>query len=202
MAAKLTAGAQDQAQAAGLLFAFSRDAVRYSVHVPFTRLENYLARNTLRRGFGFCAQKAALLAALARSAGIPARLGFADIKNELLPAHLAKIITNGLIRHHTFVEWRINGCWLKATPAFDAKLCRQEGWRLVEFDPKADALLPSTDLSGRPHITYLRYHGWRAFMPVEEFLKVTAESYGIENIRSWQTLAAREDPPPAGEEAP
>jgi hypothetical protein len=202
LAAKVTKKAVKEAEAARLLFEFVRDTVRYSVYVPFTRLEDYLALNTLKRGAGFCAQKAALLGALARSAGIPARLGFADIRNDLLPAHLAEIMPDRVIYHHTFLEWRINGRWLKATPSFDAQLTLREGWHLVEFSPEADALLPATDLSGRPHVTYLRYHGWRTGMPVKEFLKVTAQAYAIKDIKTWQTLAAKDGLAAAGKETP
>ena len=41
---------------------------------------------TLARGYGFCVNKAVLLAALARAVGIPARLGFADVRNHLSSA--------------------------------------------------------------------------------------------------------------------
>ena len=201
LAAEVTAGAKNDVQVAGLLFDYVRDTVRYSVHVPFTRLEDYLALNTLERGTGFCAQKAALLCALARCRGIPARLAFADIKSHQLPPRLAEVITDGVIYHHTFTEWRLNGRWLKATPSFDTELTRHEGWRLVEFSPETDALLPATDLAGRPHIEYLRYHGWRAGMPLQEFLKVTAESYNVPDIETWQTLSSPNGPPAAVKEA-
>ena len=201
LAEQITAGARDQVEAAGLLFDYARDTVRYSVHVPFTSIEDYLALNTLKRGAGFCAQKAALLCTLARCRGIPARLVFADIQNHLLSPHLAEIITDGVIHYHTFTELFINGRWLKATPAFDAELSRQEGWRLVEFSPEADALLPATDLSDRPHITYLRYHGWREGMALQEFLEVTAESYKVPDIQTWKTLASRGGAWPAEKEA-
>lgn len=186
LARGLAKGAKNDVEAARRLFDFVRDSVRYSLNVPFWELEHYLALNTLARGFGFCVQKSALLCALARALGIPSRLGFADIQNHLVRGPLAEALPDGLIYHHCFLEWFVGGRWLKATPSFDRGLTEALGWRLVEFNPEADALLPATDLAGQPHITYLRYHGWRLGVPLEEFLGVTVERYGREGLEGWK----------------
>lgn len=189
LARSLAKGSQNDVEAARRLFEFVRDTVRYSVHVPFWELEHYLALNTLARGSGFCVQKSALLGALARALGIPCRLGFADIQNHLVRGPLAELVPGGIIHHHCFLEWFVGGRWLKSTPSFDRGLTEALGWRLVEFSPQADALLPATDLTGQPHITYLRYHGWRLGVPLEEFLRVTEESYGTAILEGWKRLA-------------
>lgn len=176
-------------RAARRLFYFARDQVAYSVYVPWEELEDYLALNTLARGRGFCVQKAALLCALARAAGIPARLGFADIKNHLLPEHLEDMIPDKVLYYHCFVEWRLEGNWRKATPSFDRALSEKKGWRLVEFDPAGDALLPSHDLEGRRHVQYLRYHGWREGVPLQEFIAANTAGCGQEAMDIWRRLA-------------
>jgi transglutaminase-like putative cysteine protease len=186
LARSLARGAANDVDAARRLFEFVRDTVRYSVHVPFWELEHYLALNTLARGYGFCVQKSALLCALARALGIPSRLGFADIQNHLVRGPLAEALPDGLIYHHCFLEWFVGGRWLKCTPSFDRGLTEALGWRLVEFSAEANALLPATDLAGQPHITYLRYHGWRLGVPLEEFLGVTVEHYGQEGLEDWK----------------
>ena len=189
LARQVARGSKGDVEAARRLFEFARDTVRYSVRVPFWELEEFLALNTLARGRGFCVQKAALLCALARSLGIPSRLGFADIQNHQVRGPLAELVPGGVIHHHCFLEWFVGGRWLKATPSFDRGLSRQLGWRLVEFDPQADALLPATDLEGQPHISYLRYHGWRLGVPLEEFMAVTVEHYGAGIVEGWKRLA-------------
>jgi transglutaminase-like putative cysteine protease len=67
------------------LFYFVRDNIKYNMHVPKSLSEDFRASNTLSRGEGYCVQKAVLLAALARVAGIPAGLGFVRLRNNLLP---------------------------------------------------------------------------------------------------------------------
>jgi|Deesub1362A_J573_1020465.scaffolds.fasta_scaffold18949_2 transglutaminase-like putative cysteine protease len=195
LARRVVRGAGDEVEAARRLFYFARDTVRYSVRVPFEELDDYLALNTLARGKGFCVQKAALLCTLARALGIPSRLGFADIKNHQLPEHLDEMIPEGVLYFHCFVEWWVAGAWRKATPSFDAELSRRWGWRLVEFSPEADAMLPATDLSGRPHIEYLRYHGWRLGVPLEEFIAANTAGCGREAMDAWRRLVREEASP-------
>lgn len=188
LAHEIIAGLDHPGEQARALFNYVRDTVRYSVSVPFEDLSDYLALNTLERGWGFCVQKAALLCALARAVGIPARLGFADIRNHLLPDYLDRMVPDKIIYCHSFVEWRLEGRWLKATPSFDKRLSEERGWHLVVFSLEADSLLPATDLAGRPHVEYLRYRGWRPGVPLEEFIQVNVEKCGSEVIDAWRAL--------------
>ncbi|KMY66126.1 hypothetical protein AAU61_18610 [Desulfocarbo indianensis] len=191
LARELTSGLATQEDKARALFEYARDTVRYSVYVPFEPLEEYLALNTLKRGRGFCVQKAALLCALARAVGIPSRLGFADIINHLLPEHLEYLMPSGVLHYHCFVEWLLGGRWLKATPSFDRQLTEERGWRLVEFSPDADALLPATDLAGHPHVEYTRSRGWRLGVPLDEFVEVNTADYGQEAMDAWRALSRK-----------
>jgi len=202
LARSIVNGAANHREAAARLFPWAREAVRYHPYVPFDSIEDYLALNTLERGRGYCVQKSALLCALARAAGIPARLGFADIENHQLPAGMAEVLGSPVMAHHCFVEWFLGGRWLKATPSFEAPLCAQRSWRLVEFDPQRDSLLPARDLAGRPHITYLRRLGWRQGVPLEEILEAWRAEYGAERVASWARAVRRGTPwRRAGEDA-
>ena len=129
----LTEGQGETAEKAKSLFYFVRDKIRYNPYATFYPLE---ASAILKRRHGFCIQKAILLAALARAAGIPSRLGFATIRNRQLPAKLEKIFGTNVIVWHGFAELNINGEWIKATPAFDLRMCRENGITPVEFDGK------------------------------------------------------------------
>mgnify|MGYP000395098643 FL=1 len=185
LARKIVKGSANDRQAAAKLFTWVRDTVRYSPYVPFDDLNDYLALSILERGKGYCVQKAALLCALARAVGIPARLGFADIENHQLPAGLFEVLGSALMTHHCFVEWFVGGRWLKSTPSFDEPLCAERSWRLVEFDPEHDSLLATTDLAGRPHITYVRNLGWRREVPLAEILDAWEQEYTAERVAAW-----------------
>jgi hypothetical protein len=110
--------------------------------------------------------------------GIPSCLGFANIRNERLYGHLKEIIPDKVIYYHCFIEWFLGGRWLKSTPSFERALTEHYGWQLVEFNPTIDALLPAVDLQGRPHVSYLAYHGWRLGVPLAEFAEITDRYYG------------------------
>src|SRR3954465_1572246 len=65
-------GSDDREKAVSLYYAV-RDAVRYNPFQNFTLDEAYRGSACLERSEGWCVPKAALLAACARAAGIPAR---------------------------------------------------------------------------------------------------------------------------------
>jgi len=186
LAREVARGSANDVEAAGRLFVYARDKVRYSVRVPFEPIEEYNALNTLARGKGYCVQKAAFLCALARALGIPARLGFADIRNFQFPEELTGLIGDNALTYHCFVEWFLGGRWYKATPAFDAALSNQRGWRVVEFIPGQDLLLPAITLDGRPHIQYLAQRGWRHGVPLEEMMANWIEELGRERMDAWR----------------
>jgi len=92
-------GSDDREKAVSLYYAV-RDAVRYNPFQNFTLDEAYRGSACLERSEGWCVPKAALLAACARAAGIPARVGYADVKNHLTtPALTAKMGTDLFVFH-------------------------------------------------------------------------------------------------------
>lgn len=178
-------GAADEMEAAGRLFRHARDTVAYSPYVPYFRIKHYLALNVLERGHGFCVQKGALLVTLARAAGIPARLGFAHIRNHQMPETLRQVLGGNVMYNHCFAEFYLDGGWLKLTPTFDQALSQERGWQLVEFQPGQNALLPAEDLAGRPHISYLENLGWRLGVPLEELIETWRLNYGDDQFQRW-----------------
>jgi len=186
LARRVAGKADDQGQAAIRLFEHVRDQIAYSPYVPFWAMEHYEAPVVLARGTGFCIQKAALLAALARAARIPARLGFADIENHLLGERFLNYLGANLMTFHCWAELWLSGRWIKATPSFERRLCQEQGWRLVEFDGQNNAMLPADDLAGRPHITYLRQHFTSAGVPLNEILAAWEKVYGPDRLAAWR----------------
>ena len=74
---------EDPREHAVALYYAVRDGFRYDPYTVEVSPETLRASATLASGRGLCVSKAVLLAACCRALGIPARLGFADVRNHL-----------------------------------------------------------------------------------------------------------------------
>ncbi len=174
-AQELTKGVEDPIARAKEIFYFVRDRIKYNVYTPKASPHDFRASTTLARGEGYCVQKAILLTALCRAAGIPARLRFAIIRNHLMPPKLYEIMKSDILPWHGYAEIFLNGRWVKATPAFDLEMCQKQGIIPVEFDGLNDAKFHPRDLYGRPHIEYLKDRGPFDDPPLEEIQRALRE---------------------------
>lgn len=155
-ARRLTKGLETPFERAVAIFSFVRDAVRYNFAPDLLSRGDWRASETLARSDGFCQQKAVLLAALARAAGIPSAIGFQHLRDhKLLDTRYETVIPEGLIPFHGLTYLWLDGAWRIADATLDAELCTHRRYRLVELMPGADARLPATDLDGRPHFDIL-----------------------------------------------
>ena len=109
----------DPVEKAVKIFYAVRDGIWYDPYSPFYLPEHYRASNVYKKGRGYCVQKASLLCALGRSCGIPSRVGFADVRNHLATKQLIDFLGCDLFVYHGFVEFFLDGQWVKATPAFN-----------------------------------------------------------------------------------
>jgi transglutaminase-like putative cysteine protease len=169
-------GGNDLERAVSLYYAV-RDGVRYNPFLDFSRETAYRGSVCLETGEGFCIGKAALLAAAARAAGIPARVGFADVKNHLTTPRLAERMGSDLFIYHGFTELWLEGKWVKATPAFNLDLCRKFRVKPLEFDGRSDSIFHPFDADERRHMEYLRDRGSFADVPVAEIQRAFREAY-------------------------
>jgi transglutaminase-like putative cysteine protease len=110
--------------------------------------------------------KAALLAAAARAAGIPARLGFADVRNHLSTQRMRDTMSTDVFVWHGYTELWLEGAWRKATPAFNIELCDRFGLLPLDFDGRSDSIYHPFDTSGQRHMEYLRDRGSFADVPL------------------------------------
>jgi transglutaminase-like putative cysteine protease len=156
-----------------------RDGIVYTPYVDFKSPETFRASACLARGSGFCVAKAGLLAAAARAAGIPARVGFADVRNHLCTPRLRELMGTDLFVYHGYAELYLDSKWVKATPAFDRALCEKFGVRPLEFDGREDSLFHPHDVAGRRHMEYVRDRGPSADIPVAEILEVFNRCYPL-----------------------
>ena len=181
-AGDLTEGDEKVADKAKSLFYFVRDEIKYNMYAPLDALELYRASRTLERGDGNCIQKAVLLVALARAAGIPARLRHADFRNHHLTDEVMLLLGTNVFMYHGYSDLYIEGKWVRATPALDLKTCQENRFIPVEFDAKRDAIFHSHDLDGKPHIEYIRDHGYYDDVPLDEMTAAWKQLYGPESI--------------------
>jgi transglutaminase-like putative cysteine protease len=186
LADEVIQGAGDVHERARRLFAFVRDTIPYNPYSPFFLMEHYKATMTLRRGRGYCVQKSIVLTALARAVQIPARLVFADIRNYRAPRKLAELMGTNLFVFHGYVEWFLGDRWVRVTPSFDKELCREQGYPLVEFNGRDEAVFPSHDSHGRRFVKYVRHHGTCADVPIDLILQAWEQAYGDERVERWK----------------
>jgi transglutaminase-like putative cysteine protease len=149
----------DPVERARVLYRAVRDEVRYDPYIDYTDPETYRASSVLANGHGYCVGKASVYVALCRAAGIPARLGLADVKNHLATPRLLEAVGTDLFAYHGYVEVMPGHEWVKATPTFNVTLCQKLGVPPLEFSGEADALLQPFDASGREFMSYVAQHG-------------------------------------------
>jgi transglutaminase-like putative cysteine protease len=174
--ARHVSGTTDTDKAVALYYAV-RDDVRYNPFLDFSDPAVFRASAVLEAGEGFCIGKASLLAAAARAAGIPARVGFADVKNHLTTPRLAETMGSDLFVYHGYTDLWLDGKWVKATPAFNLALCRRFRVKPLEFDGRSDSIFHPFDEDERRHMEYLRDRGRYADVPVQEIQDAFRAAY-------------------------
>ena len=159
------------------LFTAVRDGIRYDPYQLSHDPQDYVASNVITHGVAYCIPKAVVLTAAARSLGIPARLGFSDVRNHLRSRKLAERMGTDVFVFHGYSELYVDGAWRKATPAFNAELCERFGVAPLTFDGSADALLHPFSGDGSAYMEYVRDRGVYADLPLGLILEVFAAAY-------------------------
>ncbi len=185
--------AADDLEKARRLYLAVRDDLRYDPFLVGAEPAGYTASRTLARGSGFCITKAAVLAATARAEGIPARLGFADVRNHLTSPRLRKEMGTDVFAYHGYTELHLGGKWVKATPAFNLSLCRRANILPLEFDGEHDSIYHPFDVEGRRHMEYLRYRGVYLDIPFEDIMRTFVELYPMAAARMAAAARDRHD---------
>lgn len=171
-------------QAVRLYYAV-RDGIRYTPYYPFYRPEHYRASEVLKAGRGYCVPKAALLCALGRACGIPTRVGFAHVRNHLATRQLLEYMGTDLFVFHGYVEFFLEGRWVKATPAFNAELCHLHRVDPLEFDGRHDSLFQPYNRDREQFMDYVEDLGTVADIPVTRIVRGWEEAYGRERVQGW-----------------
>ncbi|MQA13936.1 MAG: transglutaminase [Pseudonocardiaceae bacterium] len=170
--------AVDPVTSAVRLFEAVRDDIWYDPYSVSADPGHHRASTVATADRTYCIPKAVLLAAAARAAGIPARLGFADVRNHLqTPALRERMNGSELFVFHGYAEMWLRGRWVKATPAFNAELCDRFGVSAMAFDGVHDALLHQYGADGARHMEYVHDRGWYADLPFGEIMRAFREHY-------------------------
>ena len=183
-AAELTAGVSTDREKAVRLFYFVRDRIPYNLFMISMHPDDFRASFVLETGKGYCVQKAVLLCALARAAGIPSRLALARIRNHRVPPKIRERLGRNEFPGHGYNQFLFDEQWVTAAATFDAKLCSRVGVPPVEFDGRNDAMLPDRALDGGPYIEYVERYGTFDDLPLGFITERTSKIWGKDK-RSW-----------------
>lgn len=175
--AKLIKEGMSDIEKAVALYYGVRDGIRYNPYVFTPAKESFTAAHCLGEGQSYCIPKAILLAALARLNGIPSRIGLADVKNHLSSPGLIEWLKSDVFVMHGYTEMYLQGKWVKATPAFDNKLCAQMKVLPLEFNGLEDSIFHEHNGEGERHMEYLADHGQFSEVPFELIVGYIANAY-------------------------
>jgi transglutaminase-like putative cysteine protease len=145
-----------------------RDQIRYDPYTPSDQPGDFSASSTLELMRGWCVPKSILYAACCRAVGVPARLGYADVRNHLSTENLRRHMGTDIFYWHGYTGVYLNEKWVKATPVFNIELCERFRLHPLEFDGLEDSIYHPFDLDGRQHMEYLNFRGEYADLPFEE----------------------------------
>jgi len=154
-----------------------RDQIRYDPYdLQYSRTA-MRASSVAKKKSGFCVTKAVLLTAVARQQGIPSRLGFADVTNHLATPRLTEMMGTDLFIYHGYTEMLLNDKWVKATPAFNLKLCTRFNVMPLEFNGTEDSVFHEFDTLGQRHMEYVQDHGHFPDLPFDRIFASYDQTY-------------------------
>ncbi len=169
-------GADDRERAVALYQAV-RDGFPYDMYRVDLSPEGMKASSVISKGYGWCVTKAALLAASCRAVGIPARVGYADVRNHLSTERVRQTLKTDLFIWHGYTDIWLDGAWRKATPAFNNSLCERFGLQPLEWNGVDDSLYHAYDRAGNRHMEYVHQRGNFDDMPLAQIVADFARVY-------------------------
>jgi len=159
------------------LYLAVRDRVRYDPYRIDLSERGMSASTAIALGYGWCVPKAVLLAAVCRADGIPARLGFADVRNHLSTERLRKTMGTDVFAWHGYTSIWLDDAWRKATPAFNIELCEKFGLLPLTFDGEHDSIYHPFDREGRQHMEYVNERGAFDDLPLSQLREAFRSIY-------------------------
>lgn len=166
-ARKAAGSAASPVRKAVKLYYAVRDQIFYDPYALPTERNGYRASTVIAASRGYCITKAAVMAAAARALGIPARVGYADVRNHMTTKRLSEMMGTDIFYFHGYADLWLSGRWIKTTPAFNIELTEKFRLKPLDWDGKSDSIYHSFDLVGQRHMEYIAYRGVYADVPYE-----------------------------------
>lgn len=172
-------GETDPKQKAVKLYLAVRDDFRYypyNIDLHHTELKASSLLNRPSQS-GYCIEKACLLAAVLRAAGIPCRLCFFNVRNHIGVEKFIDTLKTDVLVFHACCDIYLDGKWVKATPAFNKELCDKLGVAVLEFDGEHDSIFQQYDGAGQQFMEYLHDYGTFHDVPHDMFVMLLKQYY-------------------------
>lgn len=159
------------------LYYVIRDNIRYNPYTFIKGEESLYASFAATRPDAYCIPKSALMVAACRAIGVPARIGFADVRNHLSSPKLLDWLGTDLFVMHGYAELLLENRWVKCTPVFNLSLCQKFGVKPLEFDGKSNSVFHPFTEEGKPHMEYVNDHGTFEDIPAQLILDTASSTY-------------------------
>ena len=149
------------------LFHYVRDAWNYQPYVIGLNPDALTTENIISRKEGHCLDKAVILIALLRGAGIPARLGLAEVINHIGVEKIIESFGTEVLAPHGYTEAWNGQKWVKLTPAFNKELCHYLKVKPLEYKKNGiDALFQSSNEVDKKFMEYTKDLGVFNTVPI------------------------------------
>ena len=152
------------------LYLAVRDGFRYDPYRIDLSVAGLSASRVIDNGYGWCVPKSALMAAVCRAIGVPARLGYADVRNHMSTERMRQTMNTDLFIWHGYAEVWLDQRWIKLTPVFNIELCEKFGLLPLDWDGEHDSLYHAYDQAGNRHMEYVNERGSFQDMPVSQIV--------------------------------
>ncbi len=166
----------DKEKAVALFYAV-RDEIIYSPEYFSIKKEFYYPAVTLHNKASTCVPKAALLCAALRAAGIPSKMGYADVTNHIISPKILDLLGGKIFLMHGFSQVFLKDRWIKVTPTFNASLCTKMNVEPLNFDGENDCIFQQFNGAGNKHMEYLQYHPEFEDVPYEFLTELYLTKY-------------------------
>jgi hypothetical protein len=103
----------------------------------------------------------------------------------LATKQLIEFLGSDLFVYHGFVEFHLEGKWVKATPAFNKELCEKHRVAPLEFNGREDSIFHAYNLEKKQFMEYVADHGTYADIPVDIIVAAWKEAYGNDRVNGW-----------------
>jgi hypothetical protein len=163
------------------IFDFVRDNIVYDFAPDIIGLSSWYASVILKKGSGFCHQKAIVLTAMLRGAEIPTCLVFQNVKDHILfNTRFKDLIPGGMLPLHALVAVNISNKWYRLDSTLDSNLCNKKGYHVSQIEIGKETLLPTHTLDGHQHFSIEKELGYFEIYPE------TFRALLLENIDDWK----------------